>query len=264
MPRVLTIPLILLVLPACGPSAKGEIRDDGLFIDPCGYCISFAQKPDKVFINNDWLVDDWIYESGFGGYTKKKGKEYYGNILTDADDDGTMESTPGYFFDLKLINKKTNGVIWIQTFDMPAKHEQKQLDVLLDNYVDSLAGTGYYIEGNIYSLLHSKERKYATKIVQQQTTTLGNRNAIRARIEIADIDQQKFNPDTPVDLLEVVILKVPIEKMLYNPNVGLNTTKKGKAILLLGYLNSAPHFEEYLDDFDVFLKLIKFYSPTSR
>jgi hypothetical protein len=224
--------------------------------EQCKYSIAFAHPPQPTFINPAWSLDNFAYDEATRQWVRKEGKEYYGYRIIDRNDDGTAEKERAFFFDLKLVHKQSAGVIWVQSFEILEKHAQKPLDLLLGNYADSLAGTGAYLEANVYAQIDVKERKYASIVRNTTAGKLGPYAALAAEIEVVDTDQQKVNPDHSGMMLKVVLAKVVCWKEKEQADSFKGEIVPITKLLLIGYHNSAAYFDQYLPDFESFLGTI--------
>ena len=265
MKTILFAATIFFIL-SCGPS-HGVMNKEGFFYKDYGYSVLFKQPTKRHILDWYWYIDNWKFQTTTPAWSLKDGRNYLGYRIVDKDDDGTLERERVYFFDLLIKHKTTDGVIWIQSFDLQHKNKWKKLGVLLDNYVDSLAGTGMYIEGNVYSILQKKERKYASNVIKTEPADLGPYKALRATIELIDLDQLKAVPDYKGKKLEVVIVKINVTrkvKATTSEHLVDTVSKTERAVMLIGYHNSAKHFDKYLKDFDEFLGRIKIDDPAEE
>ena len=248
--------LVPFLVAACTPK-PGLFRKDGFHSARYGFTVCFLYPKHKLFLNH-WFIDNFTYDATTGELAPKTGKLYMGVRLVDRDNDGNLEREKVYLFDLKLNHRKTNGVIWIQTFELQPGDEGKELRVLLGNYVSSLSGTGLYAEGNIYSILKYKQKKYAAVIKQSAMESLAGYSAQAALIQIYNIDQFKVDPKHRGSMLKVYLMK--LKYYASGDKKNLKT-----ALMLVGYHNTADQFDRYLGDFALFLKNFRFANkPCSR
>jgi hypothetical protein len=245
--RAGALAISVFFLTSCTP-LHGTLRDDGYVFKAYGYSVCYAKKKEKSFIHGGWQLDNFYFRKIADRWEPKSGRRYMGYRLVDLDNDGVLEKEKAFIFDLKLDHGKTQGVIWIQTFDLPKQYAKKELNVLLQSYVTSLTGTGLYAGGDIYSVVRVKQKKYAAVIKQRGSATLGDRAAVKAVIQILDLDQIKVDPQHAGSKLKVLLTK-------FRP---WGSRPHEWALMLVGYYNTADQFDRCLADFDRFLKMIRF------
>ncbi len=97
---------------ACAPG-HGLINSKGYEYKSRKYGVAFKAPSKRQFINDSWSVDNYVYvEDPYGStWSAKKGRKYLGYRLVDKDGDGTEERERAFIYDLRLVHRKTNGVI---------------------------------------------------------------------------------------------------------------------------------------------------------
>src|SRR5205085_5223538 len=83
----------------------------------------------------------------------------------------------------------------------------KDLGVLLGDYADSLAGTGFYEQGSVFGLSTIRARSFTTFISDRKDVRLGPHQALSASIEIAPTDRLRIDPQHRSAKLRVVLTK---------------------------------------------------------
>lgn len=223
-----------------------------------GYRIVYKNASKRQFINADWRLDNF-YRDHDGKWTRKRGSDYYGIRLTEDDKHGGVKKEKVHFFELKLGHRRNNGVIWVQIFDLLPKHRDRQLDVLLANYVESLSGTGLFIQSNVYGLLHVKEKKHAALVRFKQWMRLHQYPALRARIDLVNLDRLKVDPKHRGQSVELVLLRF-WRTAVKEDYTGKQSTVFHPAIMVIGYKNSVAYFARHRSDLQTFLKQFAFMS----
>jgi len=262
--------------PRDGPASRDEFfwNEHGYYNRISNYVVRYSNETEHLFVNDNWVVDDYEATcdtfSGEGKcfYERKKGKAYYGVTLVDRDEDGTPEIERDYFFDLKLRNKRHNGVIWVSSSELPRAHTETLLDVFLDNYVDSLSGTELQLAGDPFGYAQIKQRKFATRVGDRGPAKLGPHDAVIATVTIADLDQLKLDETHEYAKLRVLVARVPsksrrrvtkvVETMQGPVERSLVVDTSGKSLLVVGYFNTPAYFAEDLPDFEAFRDLLLF------
>lgn len=251
--------IAVLALAGCGSAATrcptslaGKFDDGGFESKVCYLKVNFESQKHKRLINKSWTVDNYDYYAESGKFKLKKGPAFCGDRVIDRDGDGKLEKERGLFFELKLSHTKTEGVMWLQYFELTKKNKKKKLEVFLKNYAKSLSGTGLVIEGNVHGILTVKEDKYAAKIIESEAAELGTQTAIVGTVEIMDLDMKEIDADYKGDLVRVMLTKHTCWKRQFIPEKG-EVWKSYKCLLVAGYRNSPEDFEESLEDFETFV-----------
>ncbi len=251
----------VLVSGAC-VSSPGALGDGGYVRPKYGLRILYKDVENRRFINADWRVDNF-YRNQSGEWNRKKGRDYYGIRLVEDDRRGGVKKEKIDFFELKLSHRTTGAVIWMQTFKLKPRHRDMKLDVLLNNYARSLSGSGLFVEGNIYGLLQLKIKKHAAVVRAKKWVRVNNSHALRARIEIVNLDRARVDPRHRGRTVEVVLLRFywTTEDELQsrkNPNHWVKYRFYHPVVMVIGYKSSATYFEKHRSDFQAFLQQIRF------
>jgi hypothetical protein len=95
----------------------------------------------------------------------KVGENYTRKLRLDGDGDGRYEEIATIpTFDLKLVNERDDGVIWLRTLPISKDLVQKDLRVLARNYVDAASGTQITAVQLGPGVVEGRERHFATRI----------------------------------------------------------------------------------------------------
>jgi len=150
----------------------------------------------------------------------------------------------------------------------------RDLEVLLGNYADSLAGTGLYENGNVFGLSTLKARSFTTFVGDRKEFRLGPHRALRAMIELAQTERLRAEPNSRAAKIGVVLTKFHYLEPIDAQGPGLLATdltgtvteggklwKKRTAVLLVGYYNDVEHFDRELPDFDAFVSRLAWPIP---
>ncbi len=260
--RALIVTVVVLVGAACACAPDiGTIQAGGYRWDAYGLSIRFRDSRHQRFINGEWVLMNWsrrmmaeYYQvasaqehrhetkpSAMYEWIPKDGERYYGYCRVDRDGDGTTERESCFLYCLLLKHRRTDGVIWAQVFDVPKGFEHKRLDVVLDNYVNSISGTGLYRQGSIMNIESVKARAFGARVVKKLELDGGEK--LQALIDVVDLDRKKADPSYPGEKIMVELSRM--------------WRRNGRAaLLLLGYHNSSRYFEQHLADFKAFTQQV--------
>src|SRR6266478_3316996 len=158
----LVLPIGLVVASVIAGCATTATRWDnaGFHEDLYGWEVPYPAGQKKL-VGADWQLDNYHYDTVDGKLVPKEGNEYVAFVREDENGDGRIdpfEKQRVFIYDLRFVHARNNGVIWVQTFRIPPANAARDLDVVLANYADSLAGTGLYRQGSIFNIVVPKTR----------------------------------------------------------------------------------------------------------
>ena len=281
----LVIPLGVAVSTAGCMTATGAWSEQGFAETTFGWRASYAPGT-TALLGPDWRLDNWVVDD-YGALVPKRRGAY---VASDEDEEAT--EGPGsrserhriFVYDLKYLNVRNNGVIWAQTRRMHRRDTDRDLDVLLANYVDSLAGTGLYEQGTVFGGQTIKIRSFTAFVTDRQPVKLGPYPAISAVIELAETEKLRLDPNARMSKIAVAITKFQyLEKVevpgamgaeerpatFENPQAPRPTTVivdgqvyyKRPAVMIVGYYNDVDHFAASLPDFTTLRDRIQWSNP---
>jgi hypothetical protein len=246
-------------------ASTGEWSGRGFQQKTYGWRADYPAGQAKL-LGPDWQLDNWQNENG--QLVAKSGERYVAVREEDENRDGTIDASERkqvFIYDLKFVNAHNNGVIWVQTHPLHDFNADKDLDVMLRNYADSLSGTGLYEEGSVFGLRATKARSFTTFVNDQRETRLGPHRALSASIELAETERLRDDPSRRASKLRIVLTKFEYLVRLAAPagttqvdvpapgdNQGTSSWKKQTAVMLVGYANDVEHFDAGLQDFEAF------------
>jgi hypothetical protein len=193
-------------------------------------------------------VDDY----GFIG-SAKSSSAYVGREAVDFKGDGHWTRLPVYFFDLKLDNRKSSAVIWMQSVRLGRDDAERNLRNLMEDYAEALSGSGFY--ATVHDGLVIKSKSYAAKIVAGTDTTLGGLPSYDAKLEVANLDQIRLDPNARAALLRVVLVRTPYIHNWADPQT---PPLEAHTLIRVGYRANPSDFEANMADFERFLTLLEF------
>lgn len=249
-------------------TTRGVIGPQGYEQTLVKYQVGYLDASKQSFLPDDWAVDNYARNSSSGWDEKTKG-EYQALRALDEDGDGevsTGETQKESVFDLRFVNAHDNAVIWLKMHALTFADSQRELEVILDNYADGLAGTGLFEQSTLFGLKTDHARHYTTFVTKKEGITLGQLGAVLGVIEVADVEKLRLDPTHRDSKIELVVAKVryrdkapssaptpywPTEKS------GLSTVDVRTGLLVIGYYDSASRFASHQADFDALLTRIR-------
>jgi len=266
--------VLCLIVGATGcASASGALGPDGYEQKLTKYRLNYTDASNKKFLSDDWVLDNYAYDSTKKEWSEKKGEQYRAKRYLDEDGDGTItrrEQNDENVFDLRFVNSHDNAVIWFKVHPMGPSDSKRDLDVILENYADGLEGTGLFEQSSLFGLAHDKARHFTTFIVKKEPAALGALPAIRGVIEIADVDKLRLEPTHRDSKAELVFAKVVyLQKLSGKPNNPLWPVvvdsksqltslyyAQRTGLLVVGYYDDAARFDSHVADLHALLAQI--------
>jgi hypothetical protein len=244
------------LLPGC-LAGGGSFGPDGFHHADFPIAVHFTKPEAKEFLGPDWRIDNfYVDDFGFIG-SPKSSSEYVGREAVDFRGDGHVTRLPVYFFDLKLDHRKSSAVIWMQSVRLGRNDTERNLRTLVEDYAEALSGSGFY--ATVHDGLVVKAKSYAAKIVAGTDTTLGGLPAYDAKLEVANLDQIRLDPNARATIVRVVLVRTNYVRNWGGPQEG---PLDARTLVRLGYRANPSDFDANMPDFEKFLTLVEFGPPT--
>jgi hypothetical protein len=238
-------------------TGTGTFAADGFHNSEYPYVVRYSNPQARELLDGSWRVDNFVVnaDGSIGGAKTAEG--YRGPEEIDLKGSGTPNKITVFYFDLKLDNKKTSAVIWLQTVPLARDRAERNLKNLVEDYANTISGSGFYAavedEGKMI-----RAKTFAAKIVDGKETTLGGLEAYDAKIELANVDQLRLDPAARTALVRVVLVRTNYTHRFSSAGVEYAPTP---TLVRVGYRASPGDFDAGLPDFERFLKLIEFGPP---
>jgi hypothetical protein len=232
-----------------------------------------AQDASGALLPNGWAIDNY-YPKGSpdGPLEAKEFGAYKMHLNLDTDGDGRYDesvSMPAY--DLRFVHRTHSGVIWLRTVPLSEILREKDLRVLMQEYIDDVAGAGYEVV-NFEDANAVSEKRFAAELLAREEGTLGGRPAYAAEFAVANIDQIHVARDARRSHVKVVLVRPGFDYGwgtrggggLFGHNLKLpkkEVPREGPAVkfpvLMIAGLASLPEdFPKALPDFDALLNRV--------
>ncbi len=251
--RPLWFVLLSLLCPAlaCGPTAAGAITPDGYEHKKYEYRV--AALSNGELMPEGWLLDNFYREAN-QPLKPKNGEAYVAVYDLDLEGDGEYEtSRQELAYDLRFKHREHDGVIFVRTVPISNDLKDKKLSVLIDRYVDQIAGAGYEV---VTLGAHTKvvvEKRYAAAVVDKRPATLAGNEAYVVTADIANLDRLKVDPEARSERVQVVLLHTDFR---YEVGRHSPTPVQFPVVMYVGYANQPDEFNAGLPEFHEFLARI--------
>lgn len=252
-------------LVACAP---GPFAPQGYTNESFAYIVGYADPGGKALLPAPWRLDNFNRSSD--SFDEKRDGAYMATRELDDDENGEIspsESRPEAVFDVKLQNDRDNGVIWTKAHPMRYSDRDRELGVLVDNYIDSLSGTGLYEQGSIFNQKHNRQLSFVTFVKSKREIQVDRHAAVEAVVEIAEAEKVKLDPSYRRTRVKVVFTrfeyvlasaKSPIPSKWPSVGSGFGERTHRRGILVAGYANTGEAFERSEAAFDALVQRIRF------
>jgi len=237
--------VIALLVGGCAPKPFGL---NGLQYPKQPIVVRYATPGSQIFVSPDWRVDNFLLSDTGEIRAEKENDEYTFSRKADYDGDGREEVYVAPTYILKLLHRKNAGVLWSQMVPLDLNEKERNLDVLVNDYVESLSGAGFYAVSVPSGKVEVHARQYATKIVDKKPRKVGRFEGLEATIELANLDQLKLDPASRSAKIRVVFLRTDYVTRLYQ-----TTTVDVPLLLVLGLHAQPAYFDATAPDFDSFV-----------
>jgi hypothetical protein len=238
-----------------------------------GYHVAYTNPRGRSFLGPDWRVDNFTWDGPTQEWTPKDGPNYEAIRELDEDDDGKISADEKHkepIYDLRLTHVHDHGVLWIKAHPLTVRDSQRDLDVEIADYADSLAGRGAFYQGSVFSLEHVKTREYTTFVTDKSAAAVAGLSGTIATVEVAESSRLQLDPAYRSAKIRVCMAKItyivpksngPQPPRSHWPVVScekdnMRWCERAVGLLVIGYVNEADRFEAHLADYNTFLSEI--------
>jgi len=227
---------------ATGP---GKVTIGSYQSDYAGLAVVGQGAPESAGL----MPKGWKLDNFFGSPTPDAAKStdaYMTTYRLDADGNGVYElSLKKFLYELRFVNLKDDGVIWLRVAPVSTDLAEMALPVLVEAYVDAMSGGSFDAAWVDRNRVEAKEKRYTAMLTSSQPCQLGGVECQIATIELADVDQVKLSPSKRYRKLQVLIARAPLE---------LSVRRHAfPTYLIAGYSNQPARFDADLAEFQDFL-----------
>ena len=234
---------------ACASTlALGTVTARGF--DHASFPYRVMSGPGGAIMPGDWRLDNFHLANG--AYKPKTTSEYRSRYELDHDDDGRADDTVrASRYDLRFINRRYSGEIWLRTIPLGAATAELELPVVLRRYVEGIANNGFTVTqistpmGQVSVAV--AERRFAARILDYAPVTVHGVEALVATIEVANVDQLQLDPNARGERARLVFVRAPFT--LDRPRNG-GEVARYRVLFVAGYVASPTDYERGLVDFE--------------
>ena len=244
----LVLALLFGSMVACGPKARGSVTPEGF--RSSNYDFQVTATKEGNLMGPLWKIDN-LYERR-GEWVPKDVGDYKVKYGFDVDGNGTFETEREELaYDLRFEHLRHDGVIFLRTIPISADQGNKKLSVLMDRYVEQIAGAGYEVVVLSAQSSVLVEKRYAAIVEQEGPAKLAGLEAYMAILSVANVDQLSVDPAARKTKVELILLHSPFEYRIDSPRK--SDRSRFPTIMLAGYANQPEEFDSSLEEFHEFL-----------
>jgi hypothetical protein len=262
----------------CAKTTAGLLGPGGYSQPVYGYRIDYTNPDARSFLGPDWRVDNFAWDDTVGKWKPKDGPNYVATRELDEDNDGKIASGEKHaepIYDLRLTNARDDGVIWVKAHPLARHQTARELDVELNDYADSLSGTGAYYQGSVFAVEHVKTRQFTTFVVAPEKRSVAGLDGLIATVEVAETTRLQLEPTYRSAKIRVFLAKIRYQVKLPEPtdpdnvqdsrtspwprvqcSAGKGSCEDRVGLLMVGYVNETSHFEQHIPEYEKLLSEI--------
>lgn len=228
------------------------------------YAVTYDDAQKKSVLGPDWELENYRVRSTEAdgtvqierkdGYTRK----YQFDFDNDDKGDATQELPSP---DLVLNHRKTNATIEVASLLLDRRMGDKELRVLLNNTIDNDTGTRSLFVG-FGKVRGSASKRFASRLLDSQTATLGTEKGLVATVERVDLDKLELDPKARWRRSRLFLMHLPFD--YYVQEQGRLAGSAGgsggdveaapklhnyRVLLLVEYTNTPEDFEAQYPEF---------------
>jgi len=236
----------LVGLTGCGATNTGQFAPSGFQQPEYQYQVHYWDASTYRLMPENWRIDNFYGEQQ--SMEPKKGTIYESDFEYDANGDGQPDGSETLFtYELRFTHLRTAGVIWVRAIPVAQYEGGKALDVFLQDYLESITGTGIEI-ARFGKLDQMKAKRYAPRLISKAEASIAGKEALAAVIDIANVDAQQVSPNARLRRVKLVLARPGFMHKL-SRQFEVASSEQYPVILVAGYAEQPDYFEQNLPDF---------------
>lgn len=251
--RVALLSLPLFVFSACGRHGGGAFDARGYANEKLDYHVL---GPSNALLGEEWQLDNFYQRrpGSAGDWIQKDANQYLADYELDLDGDGKPDKTHHtYLYDLRWTHRRHEAVIWLRTFPISRNMRDRELRVLMQGYIDEVAGAGYERVNIQSSRVDVLEKRFAAAQLDRGTARIAGLDAFISTVDVVNVDQEKITPGQNRTRVRLALMRMPQEVALIPQ--WANATFP--VLMIAGYANLPNDFDTELAGFDRLLGSIE-------
>jgi hypothetical protein len=244
--------VMIAYLAGCKPPAQGAITPEGYQHNAYAYGVLPNAK--GQLMAPPWKIDNFYIPPGAKSLQPKNSDEYVLEYQLDLEGDGEFETRVDELtYDLRFEHLEHDGVIFLRTIPLSSDMKQKKLSVLMERYVEAIAGAGYEVVALNASSTMVLERRYAAVVIERGAARLAGLDAYIVTLDVANTEHLKVDPNARKQRVQLVLLHTPFK---YHPRYAEQAETSFPVAMFIGYANQPEEYDAGLPAFHDFLRRI--------
>lgn len=264
---------LTLALAACGAGRYpiASLTNESFRHVTYDYSVA-AQGGTGQLMSSDWRLDNYIPSTeGLG--EPKETDEYTSRVGLDNDGDGTFETRvtiPTY--DLLFKHRRDDGVVFLSTFPISQHASERELSVILRDFVESAAASGE-IRHNYVAGSSRVSAPMASRILVSRPVRVHGYPAHEVIFEVANVQQLELSPSARWERGHVVLVRADMvfgqrqrQPSVRVPSVGRGVGQETfyPVLMVIGYANHPDEFDAHHDEFRDLLNRVRIGETDTR
>jgi len=244
--------LCLVLLGGCATANLIGTRDSDGFTS-ASYPLHVSGRS-SAFDGQLWTLENVQPTGKTGELVSKLGENYERTVTFDTDGNGSYETVRRLWNDeLSLRHRRSNALMSLSVLPMDQNMAETDMDVLVRNYVDAVSGGGSVSVNIGAGARASKERRFATRILDSAVFTVDGEPAAGATFEVANVDQLELSKEARWERAQVVLIRAP-----WRTVAGVERKSTWPTLIRALYSSRSESFEAHEGDFADFVRAIDF------
>lgn len=218
------------------------------------YKIPPAAGAGAGIISDAWLLENYALAEGVPK-KPKVGSDYEFVREYDFEDDGVIDARKKeLYYDIRLVHRKRDAVIFVRTVPLTRTESGKDIDVFAKRYVESAAGSGQVLvrfgnDGPVGTV----GGHFASRTLSSGACRVAGHSAYRMDYEVASVEQLELAREARWTRGRVVMVETPYKAVF---PLGPMRRVQYPVLLIAGFVAEPEDFETLRGDFEHMLGLL--------
>jgi hypothetical protein len=273
------VPFVVAPIAGCKPPLPPRFGAECYAQIDYPYGVQYVDREARSLMPSGWRLDNYVFDAEGNVTAEKSADEYRTAVVWDSDGDGEHEGSGEiYLYELRFEHVVDAGLVWLRTVPLGGNEEHRALRVHARNYVAEVAG-GSYVAVGLQGTLRIEERRFASTVIEEGPTTVGDLEAYEITFDVADVDQLALDPEHRQRRVRIVIIRPDYTWTPGRRAVVLFETRRAPpmprrargdarysfpVLMVVGYASHPDDFAEHEDDFRGLLERIRFGAAACR
>lgn len=254
MTRLLLVALVLVA--GCRARELGHFGPGGFYHVRDHYRVRYDASGEAAYalLPPEWAIENYQVGSDGRPTVANPADRYWTSFLIERSDGRAEIVRRSEIFDLRYVHRRDGSVIFARTVPLPSTMAERDLQVIMRDYVDRSSG-GTYAAVSLFGETGVRERRAAPRVVAEGSARVSGLAAYYATVEIVDVDRHRVDPSAHGEMVTLVMMR-PGRHLWRSP--GGATLPM---LLLFGYAARPELHSAHLSDFTGFVSRVDVRPP---